>query len=331
MADQQTADFVLSSFEDALFENPNVTYAAVIEKGKGDYVIEVSVLSIAANDEAKARFSSFSSDEEEDALPFVPERLSVPSRFTSQSGTDEEDEQFVDISIIESPEITAQNLPAQGGDSIGNFRYRNAGTLGAVVTISTLPGKQFIITNWHVLVGNGATRGDRVLHPGVLDGGTNPGGWLANLTWSRISDRVDLAIAELRRPYSRYGKLGQTSCFGGISGSNYAPAVGSAAKKCGRTSGNTSGTVRSTNATVRVGYPSGTRTFRNQILLTDMSRPGDSGSLVLDNGNKVIGLLFAGNSQDTTIANRISDVEAALGSASAIAANPEKLPEIVYS
>jgi hypothetical protein len=43
-----------------------------------------------------------------------------------------------------------------------------------------------------------------------------------------------------------------------------------------------------------------------------MSQGGDSGSAVLDSGNKLVGLLFAG-SDNTTIINRIENVFSGLG------------------
>ena len=41
--------------------------------------------------------------------------------------------------------------------------------------------------------------------------------------------------------------------------------------------------------------------FEEQILTNDMSDPGDSGSLVLDEANHAVGLLFAGSSSVTVI------------------------------
>jgi len=43
-----------------------------------------------------------------------------------------------------------------------------------------------------------------------------------------------------------------------------------------------------------------------------MSQGGDSGSAILDNGNKLVGLLFAG-SDNTTIINRMENVFSGLG------------------
>ena len=78
-------------------------------------------------------------------------------------------------------------------------------------------------------------------------------------------------------------------------------------KKSGRTTGLTTGTVQLLDASVQVGYGGGrTALFTNQILTTNMSKGGDSGSLLVDGeGNKAVGLLFAG-SVVVTIHNPLS-------------------------
>jgi hypothetical protein len=60
--------------------------------------------------------------------------------------------------------------------------------------------------------------------------------------------------------------------------------------------------------TVNVQYgPGRVALFTDQLLAGPMSQGGDSGSAVLDGGNRLIGLLFAG-SENTTIINRIEHV-----------------------
>ena len=84
-------------------------------------------------------------------------------------------------------------------------------------------------------------------------------------------------------------------------------------KKTGRTTHFTTGRVTTLNATVNVGYGGGKVTkFVNQIVTTDMSAGGDSGSMVLDWQNRPIGLLFAGSSV-ATILNPIATVQISLG------------------
>jgi len=51
--------------------------------------------------------------------------------------------------------------------------------------------------------------------------------------------------------------------------------------------------------------------FTDQLLAGPMSQGGDSGSAVLDQGNRLVGLLFAG-SDNSTIVNQIQHVFDAL-------------------
>ena len=90
--------------------------------------------------------------------------------------------------------------------------------------------------------------------------------------------------------------------------------LGMAVRKSGRTTGLTTGTVEVVDATVRVGYgAAGTALFENQIVTGNMSAPGDSGSLLVErDGQRAVGLLFAGSDQ-STIFNPISAVQSALG------------------
>jgi len=64
------------------------------------------------------------------------------------------------------------------------------------------------------------------------------------------------------------------------------------------------GRVRDVSATVKIPYEGGIAVFVNQILVSAMSGGGDSGSLVTDQHNRAVGLLFAG-SQAVTIVNPI--------------------------
>jgi hypothetical protein len=67
------------------------------------------------------------------------------------------------------------------------------------------------------------------------------------------------------------------------------------------------------DVTVNVQYgPGQTAQFSDQLLAGPMSQGGDSGSAVLDNNNRLIGLLFAG-SENSTIINRIEHVFSELG------------------
>jgi len=85
-------------------------------------------------------------------------------------------------------------------------------------------------------------------------------------------------------------------------------------KKSGRTTGVTEGTVFDTKATIKVyGYPWGYSTFEDQIIITPaMMDGGDSGCVILDDSNRIVGLGFAG-SDKFAVANKIQYVVSMLG------------------
>ena len=83
--------------------------------------------------------------------------------------------------------------------------------------------------------------------------------------------------------------------------------------KSGRTTGVTSGVVKSISTTLKVEMKQDEKVWFSDQVVTDMdSQPGDSGSLVVDENMKVVGLLFAG-SDKLTVFNRITNVVDRLG------------------
>lgn len=79
-------------------------------------------------------------------------------------------------------------------------------------------------------------------------------------------------------------------------------------QKSGRTTQLTNGRVDQIEATVKVSYGSaGVAIFYDQIITSNMSQGGDSGSLLLDMEKNPTGLLFAG-SNTLTVHNRIQNV-----------------------
>ncbi|WP_083255258.1 hypothetical protein [Amycolatopsis orientalis] len=214
--------------------------------------------------------------------------------------------------------------PAFGGLSVGHFKI-TAGTYGtAVYDATALPGKPpkyYILSNNHVLANsNAAAIGDPILQPGPFDGGIVPTDVIARLSRfvpiKFISpgqpvplNFVDAAIAE-----GQFHDLDRRIFWvGDLKGTNVAPGVGTVVQKTGRTTNWTTGRITNINATVDVNYGGGrVARFAQQLLTTDMSAGGDSGSLVADLSENAVGLLFAG-SPVVTVLNRITLVEASLG------------------
>ncbi len=84
--------------------------------------------------------------------------------------------------------------------------------------------------------------------------------------------------------------------------------VGQRVQKSGRSSGLTRGEIVAVDASLVVNMGEvGEARFEDQLVATNMSQPGDSGSLVLDEKNRAVGLLFAGSSKATVI-NRMENI-----------------------
>lgn len=214
---------------------------------------------------------------------------------------------------------TLKYRPAPNGVSLGHFNI-TAGTLGCLVTKG---GNTYILTNNHVAADeNNASLNDNILQPGPYDGGQNPGDAIGTLSEyepivfsTSASNVIDAAIVSVN-PADVTGATADEGNYGMPSSTIVSAAVGMDVRKCGRTTGCTSTSTSSSregitgiNATVNVGYSTGTARFVNQIVITkrNFSAGGDSGSLIVNLNDNPVGLLFAGSST-TTIANPISAV-----------------------
>lgn len=221
--------------------------------------------------------------------------------------------------------------PAAGGYSVGH-RLITAGTIGTCVydlegsgsNPAGIPSRYYILSNNHVLANsNNASPGDSVLQPGPFDGGTEPADRIARLSrfvpitfeppLPRALHRnlVDAAVAEgefhdLSREIHWVGYL-----RGWVPRSQV--TVGMTVHKTGRTTSYTTGRITAINATIDVNYGGGRiARFRDQIVTTNMSAGGDSGSVVAERqDNRAVGLLFAG-SPVATILNQIQHVRSLL-------------------
>jgi hypothetical protein len=210
--------------------------------------------------------------------------------------------------------------PVPIGVSVGHPDI-TAGTIGACVQKGG-SGTRYVLSNNHVLANeNLGGINDDVLQPGPFDGGGS-GDEIGTLSqYVRIyfdgrDNRVDGALAS-----TDAGDLGNatpSNGYGTPKSDPIAASVGMRVMKYGRTTGQTKGRVQGINATVNVGYDTGTARFVGQIVIGGggFSSGGDSGSLIVvekgGNARRPVGLLFAGGG-GTTIANPIQDVIAAFG------------------
>ena len=130
-----------------------------------------------------------------------------------------------------------------------------------------------------------ASIGDPILQPGPFDGGTAPAdviGRLARFVPIRFDgscNYVDAAVAEV--PFHVIDRDVYWNGYPATAAK--AATVGMLLKKTGRTTNFTTGRVTAVAATVNVNYGAGkVAKFCNQIITTNMSAGGDSGSMVLD-------------------------------------------------
>ena len=249
------------------------------------------------------------------------------------------------IRALQAP--TERFRPAPGGVSVGHVGI-TAGTLGCWVTKN---GRKVMLSNNHVLANsNAAEIGDAILQPGPFDGGQFPQDHIADLMQfvpisfqgdpsecqfanavisvfnlgcrlissntrykvTKIQAEDNLVDAAIAIPLNAADVKDDILNIGPIQGT-VSGELGMAIKKSGRTTGFTTGEIQQVDVTANVQYGAGqVAVFTDQLLAGAMSQGGDSGSAVLDEDNRLTGLLFAG-SDTTTIINRIENVFSALG------------------
>jgi len=209
--------------------------------------------------------------------------------------------------------------PTPAGVSTSRADQTAVGTIGWFMVDED--GNIYLLSNNHVWANeNNATQGDPIVQPGVFDGGDPENDVIAELyDWIDIDfsgnpNTVDAAIAtplDLSQVYTSIMVLG------GITG-KADPVQDSKAKKVGRSTGLTEGTITDVSATLNVEYDSGTALFQDVFVVQSSEvivQEGDSGSPVLDENNKFLGLLFAGSDDGKTlVACKASNIESAFQS-----------------
>lgn len=115
---------------------------------------------------------------------------------------------------------------------------------------------------------------------------------------------VDCAIAEPNDENDIKDDILQIGAISGVADGS----LGMSLQKFGRTTEYTTGTILQVDVTSTINYGTGkTATFVDQLMAGNMSAGGDSGSAIINNDKKIVGLLFAGSSSSTII-NRIQNV-----------------------
>lgn len=206
--------------------------------------------------------------------------------------------------------------PVKGGISIGPERsidgYVFAGTLGCLVK-DNATGEPRLLSNFHVMaVDNNWKAGDFMVQPSLVDNGVATTDRVGTLTKAILSDHVDGALSTLS------GRSSDCSIvdIGDVKGTTDA-ALNTAVRKRGRTTLLTYGFVDAISGTVKIDYGDGigVKTLNDQVGIrpdtthnAKFSDHGDSGSVVVDENNNIIGLLFAGSEDGYTYINQITNV-----------------------
>jgi hypothetical protein len=200
------------------------------------------------------------------------------------------------------PHLATQRRPLAGGYSIAHFNFP-VGTV-ALGVLDLLHGYRCALSCNHVLARmNAGIAGDAALQPAQVDGGVFPdqavGGLLrfVPVLFDGRANRVDAAIAACRAGDVANHVHGIGPVTGIAETGEIAP--GDRVTKVGRSSGLTQGSVLVTNMTVKpdyvsLGYADQTALFVDQIVVDIPAAVGDSGSLLLDDRQRAVGMLFGG-------------------------------------
>lgn len=223
---------------------------------------------------------------------------------------------------------TGKYRPMPGGVG-GSHPNISAGTINPI----TIEETKYIISNAHVSSDcNNGQVGDQTWQPGKADGGGPPdtiGHLFKYVPIHFEDDQIKCPIVRAIVNIFRQNNTNKVDCAVSLpidetdlkdeildigTPAGFAEAqINEAIKKSGRTSELTHGTVLDIYGVARVNYGKhGTAIFEDQIITTPIAQPGDSGSLVFNEENKLVGMLFAG-SDAFTIVNKITNVMNALG------------------
>jgi len=179
-----------------------------------------------------------------------------------------------------------------------------AGTLGLIAR-HRKSARTVVLSNTHVLAQTGQAKlGDTITQPGPKDGATGDDHVAALLDFVPLklsgSNLIDAAIAVIEDTVQL-----APNALPGVGPftipDDDAVLPGTKVMKLGRTTGLTHGEILATELDdLAVDYDIGTATFDHQLEITGLpdlpfSDRGDSGSLVLDENMRAIGLIFCGN------------------------------------
>jgi hypothetical protein len=248
-------------------------------------------------------------------------RLQSPTADSLQAVAAMREEAKGELEVRQIGEVLGLALPVRplvAGVSIGN-RFGEPGTLGCVVRKRGTATPLFALSNNHVLARiNFAKKKELIEHPAAGEqSGPGPfvvGEFGETVTLVASGNVVDAAIAPLLPSVNCDvdALFGVSDRFAGLRVDEFVELE--AVHKVGKTTGKTTGRLKAWGiADLAVKLGNRTFDFDDQIEIVPDAAPfcaaGDSGSVVLDTGNLVLGLLFSKSAlTERSYANRIEHV-----------------------
>ena len=164
----------------------------------------------------------------------------------------------------------------------------------------------YMISNRHVIVDSDFELGTEVVHPSRNDSSEAlPSEIIGTIYWtsSPKDELLDAAVSKIHYPVD----VGRYSLCRNIKFKSLGDAViNQNVSKVGRSTGLTHGEIRSINCTINVTEEiERPRFYRHQILSTNLAIRGDSGSVLVNSNEEVVGLIFASNKKAACFSNNI--------------------------
>jgi len=205
--------------------------------------------------------------------------------------------------------------PLVGGIEIG-YKHYKSGTLGAIVLCEGTQSRKYILSNFHVMFSSERFIPNKLFFQPSLSSrpitrSINYCNIIARSSYGHFGKYVDVGLAEIIN--NTRSKKGTVSVEDEIKGWGV-PEIGQNVMLHGASSGPQDGTVRSINTYVKfksIWRGGKSHIFEKQILTDNMSKDGDSGSVLIrgnidSNGTKeykAVGLLIGGDDRTFSIYN----------------------------
>jgi len=228
----------------------------------------------------------------------------------------------IELESTQTIEDDSRYRPVKGGIQIGNGSG-SVGTLGCLAKLDS-DGSWVALSNHHVMMS-----GDKELSDHVKIGQPDYSsccccscGEIGEVTNASIGGLVDCAIAKLNSGVTSVNEINGIGPVRGVA----TAVLGEPVRKVGRTTGLTTGEI------VDIAYvttSTASHSFTSQIKIDPapdvpkFSNNGDSGSAIVNSDDKVVGLLWGGNTGHG-VASHINNVTSAMGiTIQAAAGTPE--------